>query len=142
MATKWQNKKSRAMKSKPTSAELVMLGRLEMSGLKFKHQHPLGIYLADFLVPKKLIVIEVDGEYHRTDKQMAKDIRRDKYMNTMGFTVVRVQNSEAASFDLESVHAWPDATPQEMGRAMGKAGSWGKAMNRERYKRKKLAARR
>ena len=134
----YKQRKSKKMREKPTSAELIMLGRLEMSGMKFRHQCPLGIYIADFFIPSKLVVIEVDGSYHDSEKQQKKDKARDKYLTTMGATVIRVQNEDAASFELRLVRDMPDATASEIGKVMGRSGSWGKAVSAKYRKRRKI----
>ena len=106
----------------PTPGELVMLGRLRMSQLHFQQQQPVGPYIVDFLIPCKLVIIEVDGGYHCDPEQIVKDVQRDEYLMEMGFTVLHVLNERAATFDMLGVCAWPDVTAQEMGRVMGKAG--------------------
>jgi len=121
------NRFAQEMRVNPTSGELVMLGRLEMSGLKFKHQQPAGCYIVDFMVPSKLVIIEVDGKYHEDAEQQTKDARRQHYLETMGFHFFRVKNGESALFDFEQIRSLPDASPSDLGKAMGKSGSWGKA---------------
>ena len=129
------NKLAQKMRRMPTSGELVMLGRLEMSGLKFRHQCQMGMYIVDFMIPSKLVVLEVDGGYHQKPEQIKKDARRDKYMITMGLTVIRVPNEEAHSFDLSSIEKLPDATPREIGQVMGRSGAWRQASNRAKGRR-------
>jgi len=57
--------------------------------------------IADFYLPKpNRTVIEVDGEYHETEKQQRRDYIKDKYYVSRGFKVVRIKNSEVETFDL------------------------------------------
>ena len=118
-----------------------MLGRLEMSKLKFKHQAEAGAYIVDFMIPSRLVIIEVDGSYHDKPEVQAKDVKRQSYLETLGFKVIRVKNEDAASFDLSGVEDTPEATPQELGRVMGKSGAWRTAMHRAKYRRIKERAR-
>jgi very-short-patch-repair endonuclease len=128
-------KYAKRMRTNPTSGELVMLGRLEMSRIKFKFQAEVGCYIVDFLIPKKLIVIEVDGKYHEQESAIAYDAKRQKYLERMGLKVLRCKNEEASTFDLPAVVLIPDASPQDVGRVMGKSGAWKQAMNKARYRR-------
>lgn len=57
-------------------------------GVVFIRQASIGRYSADFLVPEKMLVIECDGEYWHRDKD--RDARRDRYMQALGFTVLRL----------------------------------------------------
>ena len=60
--------------------------------LRFRRQHPIGPYVADFYCPKARLIIEIDGSQH--DASQARDTRRDAYMAAMGLRVVRIAASE------------------------------------------------
>ena len=49
-----------------TDAETVlwMYLRLGMNGLRFRRQHPIGLYIADFYCHKLKFIIEADGSIH------------------------------------------------------------------------------
>ncbi len=49
-----------------TDAETVLWMYLKegINGLKFRRQHPIGIYIADFYCHKARLIIEIDGERH------------------------------------------------------------------------------
>lgn len=63
-------------------------------GLKFRRQHPLKNFVADFYCSEKGLVIEVDGSVH--SKEMAKDYdeARTKELESMDVTVLRFTNTE------------------------------------------------
>jgi len=69
-----------------------------MEGIKFRRQHPIGPYFADFACVSKKLVIEIDGHHHAD--QMEADMRRTALMESQGWRVVRfganevVQNPE------------------------------------------------
>lgn len=46
-------------------------------GYKFRRQHPLGRYVADFYSDELRLVIEIDGKVHETISQQEYDIIRD-----------------------------------------------------------------
>ena len=67
---------------------LWRLLRLNRRELRFRRQHPIGPYVADFYCPAAKIVIEVDGATH--DYQSDADGRRDAYMRSLGLKVIRI----------------------------------------------------
>ena len=67
---------------------LWRLLRLNRRELRFRKQHPIGPYIADFYCPSAKIVIEVDGAAH--DFRQDADGRRDAYMKSLGLAVIRV----------------------------------------------------
>ena len=56
---------------------------------KFRRQHPLGIYFADFYCEEHKLVIELDGAHHLTEEQKRYDQMRDASMNSQGIRVMR-----------------------------------------------------
>jgi very-short-patch-repair endonuclease len=66
----------------------------KINGLKFRRQHPLGNYIADFYCHEKRLVIEVDGENHDTNEQAKRDNERTIVMNRSNITVIRFRNEE------------------------------------------------
>ena len=71
-------------------SEMLLWGllRLKRRELRFRKQHPIGPYVADFYCPAAKMVIEVDGATH--DATQAADARRDAYMESLGLKVIRV----------------------------------------------------
>ncbi len=61
---------------------------------KFRRQHPLGPYVADFACLEAQLVIELDGGQHFEDDAMAADARRTAWLNSHGFQVLRFTNLE------------------------------------------------
>ena len=58
-----------------------------LGGYKFVRQFPIGPYFADFLCRKLMLVVELDGNQHAGN---ARDALRDKYMNDLGYSVLRI----------------------------------------------------
>ena len=89
-----------------------------MAGFKFRRQHALGTYIADFVCLQKRLVIEVDGDAHGNDQSEALDTKRTEEIEGMGYRVIRFWNHEVltATDDVAAVifHALgphPDPLP-------------------------------
>ena len=68
--------------------------RRSPSGLKFRRQHAIGPYVADFYCAAAKLVIEVDGIVHDFDGPAARDERRNAYMHDLGLNVVRIRAAD------------------------------------------------
>lgn len=66
----------------------------KLGGHKFLRQHPIGPYFADFACRKSRLVVELDGSQH-VDSEY--DLRRDRFMNDAGYSVIRFWSHEAWS---------------------------------------------
>ncbi len=80
----------------PTLAEdmLWQILRRKGLGIKFRRQHAIGEFIADFVCLDEQLVIEVDGGYHETPEQREDDERRTAILNQMGYRVLRFTNDE------------------------------------------------
>jgi very-short-patch-repair endonuclease len=80
---------ARALRRDMTDAErkLWMGLRGEQLGAKFRRQHPLGNYIADFACLEPKLIVELDGSQHA--KNQAYDLARDAFFRTQGFEVLR-----------------------------------------------------
>lgn len=63
-----------------------------LQGFKFRRQHPVGPYIADFCCLEAMLVLELDGESHLTRK--SGDVTRDRFFTQKGFHVLRVWNTD------------------------------------------------
>ncbi len=90
-----KNKTQRKLRNRMTAAELRLWRSLrsrQMSGFKFRRQHPFGNYILDFVCLDKMLVIEVDGGQHALNT--AADKIRTKKLGAAGFSVLRFWNDE------------------------------------------------
>jgi very-short-patch-repair endonuclease len=71
-------------------------------GVHFRRQHVIGMYIADFVSLKNLLVIEIDGEYHSSTEQQLLDMERTRFLQGKGFRVIRFTNQQVLT-DMESV---------------------------------------
>ena len=90
---------SRHNRREMTESETILWKALrgEFRGIKFRRQHPIGDYIADFLCLAEKIVIEVDGEYHNAPQQQQEDQWRTEYLERKGYKVIRFTNEEVNS---------------------------------------------
>ena len=65
-----------------------------MGGFKFRRQHALGNYIADFVCLDAKLVIEIDGDTHGNDEREVLDAARTKYIQKLGYKVIRFWNHE------------------------------------------------
>ena len=98
-----RTERSRELRNNKTKSESLLWSVLrsqQWGGLKFRRQHPLGPYFADFACLDRHAVVELDGEYH--DYQYEMDRRRQAYMESMGWQVIRFANEEVLA-DVDAV---------------------------------------
>ena len=62
--------------------------------LKFRRQHPLGPYTADFFCAEASLVIEIDGREHAQRRE--EDHQRDRWMADHGLQTIRIPASEVS----------------------------------------------
>lgn len=63
-----------------------------------------GFYIVDFLVPIPYnVIIEIDGKHHYKGEALKKDRIRTEYLESIGYVLVRVKNSEVGSIDFKTL---------------------------------------
>ena len=63
--------------------------------VKFRRQKSVGNYIVDFYCYQAQIIIELDGSQHYdNDEQIKKDTKRDEYLKSLGFTILRYSNHD------------------------------------------------
>ncbi|TXC73516.1 endonuclease domain-containing protein [Sphingorhabdus soli] len=70
--------------------------------LKFRRQHPAGVYILDFFCAQARLAIEVDGIAHDGLNATERDEARARYLSSQGVTVLRIPASDVLD-DIESV---------------------------------------
>ena len=89
--------KARLLRNNETEAEKQLWKRLsnnQLNGLRFKRQHPIDKYIADFYCHQYKLIIEIDEVYHENQKQRELDQIRDKDMLELGLHVIRFSDTE------------------------------------------------
>jgi very-short-patch-repair endonuclease len=85
--------------------KLWQILRGQQLGVKFRRQHGIGHYIADFYCPELKLVIEVDGDSHSSADAQAYDAKRTNFMKSLGITTLRFANDEVMN-NLEGVHQY------------------------------------
>lgn len=77
----------------PTESERVLWSHIKACqlGVWFRRQVPIGNLIVDFLAPSVGLVVEVDGNCHRTRRHA--DTRRDVKLARMGYRVLRLESN-------------------------------------------------
>jgi very-short-patch-repair endonuclease len=71
-----------------------ILRNKRMGGFKFRRQHGIGTYIADFVCLPARLVIEVDGDTHGNDERQVRDAKRTETLERSGYRVIRFWNHE------------------------------------------------
>jgi len=80
-----------------TKAEKTLWNELKnrkLMGLKFRRQHPIHIYIADFFCHEKKLIIEVDGGIHEETERKENDLNRSAELDRLGISVIRFSNDQ------------------------------------------------
>ncbi|QYJ69295.1 leucine--tRNA ligase [Flavobacterium litorale] len=88
---------ARSNRKEPTPAEALLWEavRNKKLGYKIRRQHPIGVFIADFVCLEKRLIIEVDGGYHSTIEQVELDEARTLELEQKhNFKVIRFTNDE------------------------------------------------
>jgi very-short-patch-repair endonuclease len=98
-----QSERARSLRQQETKSESLLWALLrgsQLNGLKFRRQHPIGPYFADFACVGQRLVIEIDGSYH--DAVCEADVNRETYLHARGWRVIRF-SAEDVENDVELV---------------------------------------
>ena len=61
-------------------------------------QKNIGNYIVDFYIAKNKIAIELDGSQHSEPEQQEKDRERDRFLQSLGITVLRYNNDQIRNY--------------------------------------------
>ena len=107
--------RARRLRKDATPAERVLWRALRDMALpvRTRRQHPIGRYIADFAVPARKLVIEIDGGQHATTT-VCRDAARTRVLEARGWRVIRFWNSDVLgnlAGVLETIAAELEDTP-------------------------------
>ena len=97
MTRETRTERARDLRQRQTFAEkkfwqAVRGSRLD--GLRFRRQHPIDRYFADFACESLRLVIELDGKVHDEDDQQLYDYHRQQEIEALGWLVLRFTNDQ------------------------------------------------
>ena len=87
--------RARELRSNMTDAERLLwraLRNKQINAHRFRRQHPIGPYIADFACIEAKLVIELDGGQHQT--QETYDGQRSEFLRAQGWRELRFWNNE------------------------------------------------
>lgn len=90
-----QVERARTLRRDRSQAERIcweLIRAHRMDAIKFRRQHSIGRYFADFACVSRKLVIEIDGRYH--DDQIEADARRTADLEREGWRVTRFAADE------------------------------------------------
>ena len=85
--------RARTLRRDSTYPERKLWSRLrggQLEGVRFRRQHVIGPYVADFYCADALLIIELDGHSHDTTADA--DLKREMYLERQGYRVIRFTN--------------------------------------------------
>lgn len=88
---------ARELRQRTTEAEeklWTLLRNRKLKGKKFRRQHAIAGYIADFYCHESKLVIELDGNFHTAREAKEYDNMRTTKLKEMGITVLRFWNEE------------------------------------------------
>jgi very-short-patch-repair endonuclease len=89
------NRFARRLRRQQTEAERKLWARLrarQVNGSKFRRQHPIDHYIADFCCPDRRLIVELDGGQHA--EQRDEDQKRTSFLELQGYSVLRFWDNE------------------------------------------------
>ena len=88
---------ARNLRRQQTDAETLLWSHLRnrgLAGVKFRRQHPIGPYIADFISVENKLVIEIDGGHNNQEATSTQDQIRTTWLNEQGYQVLRFWNND------------------------------------------------
>jgi very-short-patch-repair endonuclease len=86
---------ARRLRGNMTDYEKLLWEKLkgkQICGIRFRRQHPIDIFIADFYCHDVRLVVEIDGEIHNQQEEY--DIGRTSEMERYNIKVIRFKNFE------------------------------------------------
>jgi very-short-patch-repair endonuclease len=90
-------RKAQDLRHPMTEAEKLLWDKIrnrKLQGLKFRRQHPIHYYIADFYCHEKKLIVEVDGGIHLDAAVKEHDENRTAELDRLGITVIRFTNEQ------------------------------------------------
>ncbi len=84
------------LRGRMTQAEEILWNVIKINEwhIKFRRQHPIANYIADFYCHNVKLVIELDGGYHENKEVKIYDAARENDIKEYGIKVLRFKNAE------------------------------------------------
>jgi very-short-patch-repair endonuclease len=89
--------RARSLRHESTDAERLIWSALRahrVNGASFRRQTPIGPYIVDFVCHGANLIVELDGGQHFEPEHIKRDARRDAFLVSKGFCVLRFNNHD------------------------------------------------
>ncbi|MGH7027263.1 endonuclease domain-containing protein [Brevundimonas sp.] len=96
--------RARRLRSAPTWTEAKLWDHLRRLPIRIRRQAPIGPYVVDFACLRARLVIEVDGGVHNRMDVALRDLKRDEWLASEGYRVLRI-DTRRIPHDLDAVVA-------------------------------------
>ncbi|PIL01997.1 hypothetical protein SYN65AY640_10395 [Synechococcus sp. 65AY640] len=130
--------RARQLRREATTAESLLWELLRdrrLLGRKFRRQHPIGQFIADFFCDDARLIIEIDGAVHREPTQQERDRLREEILREHSFAILRFTNEqifdhteqvlqEIAAYVTAYSYEHPSPLSQGFGRGAGGEGRY------------------
>jgi very-short-patch-repair endonuclease len=123
--------RSRTLRRNLTDAERIIWYAVRahrLNGASFRRQTPIGPFIVDFVCHDARLVIEVDGGQHFESENEKRDARRDRFLASKGYRVLRFNNHDVMTNRqgvVEAIDAALAASPSLPSPASGGGGEAG-----------------
>ena len=87
--------RARQLRREQTKAEARawwLLRSRNLAGFKFRRQHPVGPFFADFCCAELKLIIELEGSVHSQPSVVKADRSRDVFLKRAGYAVAQFPN--------------------------------------------------
>src|SRR5712692_2834649 len=92
-----QRQRARSLRRDSTDAERMIWSALRahrLQGASFRRQTPIGPYVVDFVCQAAALIVELDGGQHFEPEHLKRDARRDAFLESRGYRVLRFNNHD------------------------------------------------
>ena len=123
--------------------EMILWSRLkgrQLLGYKFRRQFSVGSYILDFYCPSLRLAIEIDGESHFNPEAKEYDSRRQRFIESLGISVVRFTNTDVRE-NLDGVLQMLARMIAEQEKVVPRAGDGQERRRKRRSKRQRKVRR-
>lgn len=86
-----------------TALEDRVTWRLHRWGILDQTQYRVGRYRLDYAWPSQMVALEADGPFHQMPEYAARDAKRDSWLRSQGWLVLRVNDVEGLALDEQLV---------------------------------------
>jgi very-short-patch-repair endonuclease len=123
--------RSRSLRRSLTAAERIIWYAVRahrLNGASFRRQTPIGPFIVDFVCHDARLIIEIDGGQHFEAQNEKRDARRDRFLASKGYRVLRFSNHDVMTNRqgaVEAIDAALAASPSQPTPASGGGGEAG-----------------